>query len=392
MKTVNSASIDVILYESSSTGGIFEYSRYLFQAYAKHGDVSSVTWLLPSSASVSTAPGVLKVLCNDRPNFKRKFFKRLHFVYRSFVNPYILFRYLRSARKQHFVILNDFDQLTALLWVPLYRRFLGHHRFAIALHDPDRDAYPPSKRISALSMKKIMSLMSIALYHEHLPKKSYYHPNGKTRYVSVPHGHYQALPVDRTMADSLISKAKEAPIVAIIGNIRMEKNYELAIKAVSQIGGFKLLIAGAPSSSSINVEDLRTLAASLKVEDRLMFIVKFLSPEEMNAVVETSALILLNYKNTFASYSGIFNLIAPFRKKLVVSRTESGTAVLAKRFGIGYFVEPDNLNDLIHVLQRALNDGTDGSKGWDEYLQYSSWENHVNIVVAEIKRLPSDAV
>jgi glycosyltransferase involved in cell wall biosynthesis len=152
------------------------------------------------------------------------------------------------------------------------------------------------------------------------------------------------------------------------------------------------VIAGSPSSSSVSVNSLRKLAASLDVADRVVIIEKFLSPEEMNAVIESSDLILLNYKNTFTSQSGVFNLIAPFRKKLVISRTESGLAALAKKFGIGHFVEPDNLNDFVHVLCKILHDDSNRLNGWDEYLKYASWENHVNIVVNAFKRIDTNAV
>ncbi|HMJ67968.1 MAG TPA: glycosyltransferase [Cyclobacteriaceae bacterium] len=384
--------MNVILYESASHGGNFDYSRHLFSSYGKHLEIESLEWLIPSSSPVGSAPGVYKILCDDNRKFRISILNRFYFVYRSFANPLRLFRHLRSKKNSQLVILNDFEQLTAPFWVPFYKAFLKRHWFAVVLHDPDRDAYPPSKAISRMSMKGMMSLMSIALYHEHLPEKPYYVSNKKTTYISIPHGQYEQAHSDHPMTEMLRRGRKDSLFISIIGNIRMEKNYEMAIEAVSKIPGVKLVIAGSPSSSSVSVEKLRTLAASLQVEERVVFILKFLTQSELNAVVESSDVILLNYKNTFASQSGIFNLIAPYKKRLIISRTESGLAAMAKKFGIGHFVEPDDPGDFVRVLRQALQDDNNSSEGWNEYLQYSSWENHVNIVVSAFKRINTDAV
>lgn len=383
--------MEIVLYESGSKGGNFEYSKYLFRAYAKHADVSNIDWLIPSSTPGLRAPGIYKILRNDRREFKTRILNRLHFLFRTLVNPFILFNHLRAKSKPQYVILNDFEQLTAILWVPVYRVFLRRHRFAIVLHDPDRDAYPPSKGMSAISMRRIMSLIDIALYHEYLPDKPYYAPNQKTVYLNIPHGQYDRAPIEDTTATTLRSESMGYKLISIIGNIRMEKNYELAIEAVARIPGIKLVIAGSPANSSVNVDDLRKLATSLNVSERVVFVVKFLSPSEMNTVVELSDVILLNYKRTFTSQSGIFNLIAPFRKRLIISRTESGLAALAARFGIGHFVKPDDPDDTIRVLREVLNDSNPSGE-WDEYLRYASWENHANIVIDAFKKIGSDAV
>jgi glycosyltransferase involved in cell wall biosynthesis len=260
------------------------------------------------------------------------------------------------------------------------------------LHDPNRDAYPPSKTISAMSMKRMMSLMTFGLYHVRLPDKSYYRPNGKTTYLNVPHGLYEAQPADVEMINFMKTLGKGYKLISIPGNIRMEKNYEMAIRTMSKLPGVRLIIAGSPSSSSVNVDDLKKLAIDLNVANRVTFIIKYLSDEAMSAVIKMSDVILLNYKKTFTSQSGLFNLVAPFKKTVVLSRTESALAATAARFGIGHFVDPDDPEDLIRVLSSVLSGASSNDEKWDEYLRYVSWENHVNIVINAFKRIGTDAV
>ncbi|MEI9919962.1 MAG: glycosyltransferase [Bacteroidota bacterium] len=383
--------MDIVLYESSSRGGNFDYSQQLFMAYSNHKELRSVEWIIPSSSELS-GKGIRKILRNDRGYASGKLVSRLSFLYRSLINPLKLFGYLFGKKSTRFVILNDFEQTTAFFWVPLYRLFLSRHYFAVMLHDPDRDAYPPSRRFSEMSMKKMMSIMSFGLFHERLPDKPYYRPNGKTQYLSVPHGQYDQQQVNAEMMVTLQSRRNGCKLVSIPGNIRMEKNYEIAIQATAKIPGIRLIIAGLPSSSAIDVDDLRRMAADLNIIDRVIFVIKYLSVAEMCAVIKSSDVILLNYKRTFASQSGIFNLIAPFKKTIIISQTESGLATTAAKYNIGHFVDPDDPDDLVRVLTAVLDQHFDDGAQWNEYLRYASWENHVNIVLDALKNKYADVV
>ena len=281
------------------------------------------------------------------------------------------------------IILNDFEQLSAFIWVPLYKIFLRKHRFAVVLHDPDRDAYPPSKKFSEASMRIMMSLMCLALYHEHLPLKSYYQPNGKTQYIKVPHGYYPKKNVDEVLFKELLSAKGDFKYVGIIGNIRSEKNYALAIQALIRLKDAKLVIAGSPANSSVDIKALGDFAKQSGVHERVIWVIKYLSENEMAAVIESVDVVLLNYKQSFTSQSGILNLIAPYKKKIVASHTESSLTRVMERFKLGFLVNPDDLDDLVDQLSEMLS--RDSSGNWDNYLKYASWENHVNIVINNLK-------
>src|SRR5690554_6137265 len=124
--------MNIYIYESSSRGGCYEYSKYLLHYYLK---VSENALLLIPENSPDLGNGISKILLSDIAQSNNKLFRKLHFLYRQFANPFILFFFL-LVKPKSVVILNDFEQLTAPIWAPLYRLFLHKHKFAVVLHDP----------------------------------------------------------------------------------------------------------------------------------------------------------------------------------------------------------------------------------------------------------------
>jgi len=374
--------MNLIIYESSSFGGCYNYSIELFKAYKANELVNKCSLILPWKSNYRGI-GVAHLLLNDR-TFNFPLISKFLFLFRQCLNPIILFFYL-LFRPVSIVILNDFEQTTAFLWAPLYRLFLRKHRFAVVLHDPDRDAYPPSKSFSEFNMKQLMAAMHLALYHEFLPDKSYYKPNGKTKYLSVPHGIYPPAPIDRELFQWLLRQkpADNYLVISILGNIRSEKNYQLAIDALCSFPDLILLIAGSPANSEVNTSVLKQQAQTNGVSDRIIWIEKFLSDSEMSASIEASDIILLNYSSSFTSQSGILNQVAPFKKKLIVSNLHSGLTSLIKKFELGILCEPDSLDGLQIAVQTALESPV-SIPAWDNYITFASWDNHINIVLQNI--------
>jgi glycosyltransferase involved in cell wall biosynthesis len=372
----------IIIYNSSSFGGCFDYGKALAKNYAEAEGVESVEWWIPENANVENGLAHKKLFISDKPAFASKWKKQWHFLFRVFVNPIILARNL-FLQKPSWLIFNDFEQLSALIWVPVFSLFFRKkHKFAIVLHDPDRDAYPPSLRFTTWSMKKIMGLMQVAIYHDFLPEKPYYQNKKNCLYLDLPHGFYP-MPEPQESLFSQLS-AYDAPgktIMAILGNIREEKNYDLAIKALAELPDHYLIIAGKASNARVNVEAYKSLASSLKVSDRVLWIEKFLSEGEMSAVIEIADVVLLNYAVSFTSQSGILNVVAPFRKELIVSDGPSSLASIIRRFGVGELVQPGSLESLVFALKKLQTEELEMRQHWEEYLAYASWENHVKKAV-----------
>ena len=306
--------------------------------------------------------------------------RKLHFLRRNARNPLTFLRLLQKEPAS-MVIFNDFEQLTAPFWVPLYKALASQHTYAVILHDPDRDAYPPNKRASIQCMKALMSLMKLGLYHQHLPDKPYY-SDPKTTYIDVPHGLYPAPAPDVPLADLLTQLRKPSlQYAAILGNIRAEKNYQLAIEALAQLPTLGLLIAGKASHQGVDVEAYKAQALAAGVADRIIWVERFLTEAEMAAVIDAADIILLYYARSFTSQSGILNTVAPMRKRLIASDGESSLALTLRRFGVGILAEPDSTVALTEALQSILENPQAPTQAWQDYLAYASWHNHVDIVV-----------
>lgn len=365
----------IIIYESSSFGGCYEYALQLQKHYKKHVDVLSCQLLLPKNAKVSGDE--IKLILLDDAKKELKILSRFSFIYRHLVNPLLLVFYLRN-QPASFVLLNDFEQLSAWIWVPLMRFWASQHTFGVFLHDPDRDDYPPSEKISAASMRKMLSIMDLALYHEVLPDRTYYQ-NSATKFISVPHGLYDLPERDLTLHKELASQIPNgSDIMLLLGAIRPEKNYHLAIEALAQIDKLLLIIAGQPANSHVDVEALKKLSRELKVFNRIIWIDRFLSYAEMVSCIEVSTIVWLNYSASFKSQSAIFNTVAAAKKRVIVADGESAMAVLVRKFDLGVLVQPDSLADSIVGLKQLLSGQ---EKIWQDYLDYASWDKQVDMVV-----------
>ncbi|MFZ5940788.1 MAG: glycosyltransferase [Bacteroidota bacterium] len=359
--------MNIIIYESSSFGGCYEYALQLFRAYSESRHTDSVALLLPVNASTG-GQGIQKILMDDSKAGK------LYFLRRQWRNPLILLRYLKKAEPS-FVLLNDFEQITAPFWSPLYRLFLRKHVFGVFLHDADRDAYPPSRAFSAFCMKKMMRTVSLALFHAPLPERSYYRERPDLTYLPVQHGLYPLPDPDPAFLKELRQETKNfSRVFSIPGNIRAEKNYLLVFRALSKLPGPGLVIAGKPSSGSVSVEALMEAAREAGVFDRIVWKLKYLSDAELSAVLNVSDLVVLYYSASFHSQSGILHQVIPSGKPVLVSDLPSAMTSTVKMFNLGYTCKPDDPEALTSTLgeflaQPLLPDFTEAKKAMDWKVQ-----------------------
>ncbi len=371
----------IILYESSSFGGCYEYVLQLHRHYQTAPQVTSCLLLIPRNSDYREV-GVKAVLLPDRVQGP-KLMRRLNFLLRNFLNPFLLLVFLLRTQKS-FVLFNDFEQFSAPFWVPLFRFFLRKkHQFGIFLHDPDRDDYPPHPWWARYSMHKLMSLQDLALYHEYIPAKPYYAPRPGLTYLSVPHGIYELGDFDEDFFHKLEALKKNGRIlISIPGNIRPEKNYEYLIRALTRFTECVLVIAGKPSTSGISLDQYKHLADELKVNARTVWIEKYLAAGEMAALIQASDLISLYYSASFTSQSGILHLVAPFRKPVITGKVASSLSQIVEKYGLGTVCRPDDQLALEEALERALSrPAQEWKAGWDQYLHYARWDLQVQKVI-----------
>ncbi len=369
--------MNIIIYNPNSFGGNYSYANRILMEYIRLGVTCKL--VLPSNAAQTEPDNRDFILLPDVPKTQHKVLKKLYFVFRSILNPFILFFHL-VFKSPSIVVFNDYDQLTAFIWVPFFHPLRFKHRFAVILHDPDRDAYLPFQWLSGLSMRCVMTLMDWALYHEVLPKKWYY--NNGTHYFSVPHGLYDNVKTEnKQLKTALMVLQGEFTLCTILGNIRKEKNYEAAIKALQQMQNLHLIIAGQAASSAYTMADLKVLAKTFEVAHKITWINKYLSDAELNSVLKHTDILLLNYASSFKSQSGILNVAAPFEPYLLVSKTESGLYDICKRFGLAEFIAPDCEEALEEKFLEWDKNKVTFQPNWSAYRAYASWEQNIKIAL-----------
>ena len=377
----------IFLYNPNSSGGNFDYAQKACHAYKLRPGIMGVTLILPRNADVPDDCECKRILLNDRPLFSNRLFSRTYFVFRSFVNPLIFFIFLRR-KKNGYVIFNDFDQVSSFVWVPLFRMLKSKFVFSIFLHDPDRDAYLRRRSWSGFTMKKVMSLMSVAFYHEVLPNRPYYKRHGQVKYVPVPHGIYDSESAQGNTQDLTVLLARfkgSGKLIGALGNIRREKNYKQVLEALLSVPEIKLIIAGAPANTSVDVGEFHRFVERHSLSDRVMIISKYLDRSELSEIANSCDAFILYYSKTFQSQSGLLNLLAPFRKPLLVSSNGSPLSVLVQKYELGLMADPDSISALTTMLARFCAGETPRSD-WDGYFAYASWNRHAHIAVGELQK------
>lgn len=374
----------IIIYNPNSFGGNHEYAKALCIAYRNNKAVTSTALLMPAN-SPAVDEDISHMLLDDIGPYRNKWLKKIYFVYRSFINPLRLYRFLKKSDNS-FVIFNDFDQLTSFYWTGLFRSLKKKHFFGVVLHDPDRDKYLPVKWMSSSSMRKLMKLMDIAFYHGYLPQKPYYE-NGCKK-VEVPHGIFSPVTPNAAFTQSLQSKKKRPYLLGMLGNIREEKNYELVLEAMRELPDCQLLVTGAKANSNVPVQRYRQKITDLKLEEQVIWIERFLEEDELHAAISECDVIIMYYSPSFQSQSGILNTIAPYRKKLLVSDTPSALQKTIVSHNLALLVPPENKEEFVKNLKLLVTmDPAAFNKGWKTYAEAASWERHVNIAITNFRQM-----
>lgn len=367
----------LIVYCPVAQGGTYYYAQQWVKAYQEEYPNQELVCLLPENADWD-APFAKRILMADEPDTSKPLFRKLHFLFRVFINPLRLWAFARKE-KQGAILFNDFEQLSAFFWVPLFRLFLNRTPKAILLHDPDRDAYPPNQSITQWSMRQIMAQMDLGVYHEILPQKPYYQQTAQ-RYANVGHGLFPQHAPDAELYDELQQFKGKDTLLSIPGNLREEKNYELVLQVLRDFPGIRLVVAGKKAHSGVPLEQWLRYAEE-QLTGRVLWKTHYLSHAEFAAVLEVSDAVLLYYSSSFKSQSGILFKAGAHRKPLIVSKGEHALSHLVERYGLGMTVPQDDPDALHQALDAWLKQAEPISADWEGFSSFSDWHTNVRTVV-----------
>jgi hypothetical protein len=378
----------IIIYESSSRGGCYDYALQLAAEFHKALNDTTVNLILPGSELIkknSHAVSVRLILLPDSI-LKNPFIARFYFLFRSVINPLILYLFLLfKVKARSIVIFNDYDQISAWLWVPLFTLIKGRFRFIVMLHDPDRDSYPPGRWFSVWTMRKIMSLVHVAAYHEVLPDKKYY-KNTSATYLCLRHGIYPPGDHDETLYREIKKRAFGRVVLSVPGHLRDEKNYRKAIEMVGTRSEYFLVIAGSASNSSFDTAFLMKELDEKLGSNKYLFINRYLDALEFSSVLAASDWIWLYYLPSFASQSGVLSRVANYHKPVIVSRLPNGLTRVVEEFNLGICLDPEDETGLIEAFnQMATMNLKDYVEGWKKYRNEANWEKQVLKIVDAVE-------
>ncbi|MFM8810238.1 MAG: glycosyltransferase, partial [Chthoniobacterales bacterium] len=185
--------------------------------------------------------------------------------------------------------------------------------------------------------------------------------------------------------------AGEGTVVFLsFGFIRDNKNVDLLIRAlVANPAAILVVMGSAQSSTNKPLSFYRILAADLGVSERVVFREEFVPDEALAGYFAAADFIAITYNRTFHSQSGVLNVAARARRRVLASAGESPLKSSVTRYRLGEFVEPDNLEALASGMNKLCRQARGAAEvpapDWDGYVAYASWDSNATIILEAAK-------
>lgn len=398
----------VLIFCPAAVGGGAEHVYY--QARALQGLGVSVSILCPAnylenrSLDVDTLRwlplGDVKARNTSSSRFSglMKCLNALRFFGRIVTAFWILFWQI-VARRPDAVLIASFLEYFSPFWVwpHLVLAKTGFVLYAANLQDPVRNWRLGPEWWHKLCVRLAFAPLSAAIIHEFLPDKSVVPSH--VVLAQAPVGIYELKPadVDATAVREGWSLGKEQVVFLAFGFIRDNKNVDLLIRALARVPLASLAVVGR-AQSSINrpVQFYRDLAAELGVADRVRFSEEFVPDEKLAGYFSAADVIAVTYSAKFHSQSGVLSVAARSRKPVLASSGEGPLKTAVTQFGLGKFVEPDDLDSMVGgmkqlcdevIKQRGKAALADNSQqhsqqpNYAAYEAYASWRTNAAVLL-----------
>lgn len=181
----------------------------------------------------------------------------------------------------------------------------------------------PSSWLQGVGWQKIMSLFDVLIVHTEQSRQQLLAAGCQASKITViPHGTLQARGSQQELQGSSEGKGDDhnQKIILFFGNVKPYKGVDILLKAFSQIPvksrkDAKVVIAG---RSSIPKTEIEGLVEQLGIRDCVELDLRFLSDEELSALLRKAYMYVFPYKDIDAS--GALMLAIPYGKPIVASR------------------------------------------------------------------------
>lgn len=172
---------------------------------------------------------------------------------------------------------------------------------------------------------------------------------------------------------SLDTSAPADVVFLAFGQIRDGKNLDLFLRAMVQLPeNVKLLVAGkGDSGSSRPPEFYQRLAGELGVANRCRWDLRKIPDGEVGGIFAACDVVLATYGANFRSASGVLNAAVSARKPVLASSGPGPLKSAVVKYGLGVFVEPDDVGAMVKGVVEILEVGP--SPEWGIYEKENSW-------------------
>jgi len=183
----------------------------------------------------------------------------------------------------------------------------------------------------------------------------------KKRLHNIEHGN-EKLFLDKrskSLTDDGLRKrydiAKDSPVVLFFGNLMPSKGVPDLLKAFAQVyekePKARLVIAGNPSKF-IDMDALKQLADNLKIRQATTFDTRYISMEEVAALMELSTVVVYPYLNS--TQSGALQVAYTFGKPVIATNV-GGLPEAVEDGKSGFLVPPEDPVKLANAIENLIN-------------------------------------
>lgn len=375
---MTASKLRLLYYAPASTGGMSDYAREQAKALAAEGARVTVLcppdWVMP----YATPYEVLPLLCSSRGRLGPRWQGRIRLAQAILRNQSKLADVIRRENFRH-VLCAAYSEYLAPLWAGKLRRLARQGVvFGSVIHDPVRDYVVGPLWWHRRSVIAGYSYLREVFVHEAVELDMM--PQLKT--TVIPHGFF-AFPAPTWPAGRMreqLGIPVESKVLLSFGYIRDSKNLDLVLQAMKESPRLYLLVAGRVSTDGQRpVEFYQELARKIGVADRCRWINRFIAEDEIGNLFAASDLVLLTYNKSFRSASGVLNTAIFYRKPCLASSGQGSLCSVVKKYNLGIWVEPDDLNALKNGIDQWQTNPS--VPKWEAYEEDNSWRRNAKRVI-----------
>lgn len=372
----------LLYYSPASYGGLADYAHEQANALADLG-IEVILLCTPSYPTQKETHYKPWPVLKDIPTPSIRALKAGFYSAITLYNMVQLSRIIRDHGFQH-VLLGSYIEYLAPLWANSLKQLAQQGVvFGAVVHDPVRDFVVGPHWWHRWSIACGYSFLRKAFVHEAIALDTA-RPMPQLHTTVIPHGPYQ-FPEPTQSRNEMrlhLNLPAEAKVMLAFGHLRENKNLDLVIQAMADVPEVYLIVAGQETSTSHPLAArYQKLAAELGVGDRIRWQIRFIPDTEVANFFIAADLILLTYRSTFHSASGVLNTAVQFHKPCLASGGQGPLYSVLKQYDLGVWVDPDQPEAIAHgITQWLRKDQTSHEQQSRKYIEENSWPQNAKLV------------